>query len=78
MKDTISRCKFCEEVATYVDCTARKFTEFHACHAIVRHAGTHACLLVSRYRLPDEIKNMLKTRPQARHQSARDDFWSQK
>ena len=74
MKDTISRCKFCEEVATYVDCTARKFTEFHACHTIVRHADTRTCHLVSRYRLPDEIKNMLKTRPQARHQSARDHF----
>ena len=29
---------------------------------------------MSRYQLPDDIRNMLKTHPQARHQIARDDF----
>ena len=51
--------------ATCVDCTAWKFTEFHACHT---------CHLVSSYQPPDDTKNMLKTHPHARHQSARDDF----
>ena len=58
------KCKFCEEIATYIPCKARKFTEFCDEHTLVKHIGVHTCPIRTGCSLPKDC--LLYTSPSPR------------